>query len=120
MDILTKQDFAALAALSPAAMLVVDRTGHVHHANPAAQALLARLGMLAVKSGILVARRKGEDKEIRNVLALISPDSPDAVICLRSREGVPIVVSDLHLLASGLIAWRITDLEARHALRPPG
>ena len=113
MEVLTEHDFAALAALSPAAMLVLDRTGHVHNANPAAQALLARLGMLAVKSGILVARRKGEDKEIRSTLATLSPDNPNAVICLRNREGIPIVVSDLHLLASGLVAWRITELEAR-------
>ena len=43
----------------------------------------------------------------------MSPDNPNAVICLRNREGIPIVVSDLHLLASGLVAWRITELEAR-------
>ena len=112
MEILTEHDFVALAALSPAAMLIVDRSGHVHHANPAAQAMLARLGMLSVKAGILFARRKDEDKDLRNALDALSPDSADAVICLRNREGVTIVVVDLHLLDSGLVAWRITELEA--------
>ena len=115
MDVLTERDFAALVALSPAALLILDRTGQVRHANPAAQAMLARLGMLSIKSGVLVARRKAEDKDIRAALATLSPDSPDAVVCLRSREGLPIVVSDLRLLASGLVAWRITELDERPA-----
>ena len=115
MDSLTKDDCAALAGLLPAALLVLDRRAQLHYANPAAQALLARLTMLSVKQGTLTARRKGEDRELRDALASVNADNPSATVCFRNREGLPMVVIDVHLLQGGLIAWRITDLASRAA-----
>ncbi len=118
MDSLTDGDAMALAGLSPAAMLLLGRLGQVHYANPAAEALLAGIVMVSAITGNLVARRKAEDREIRDALSGLTVDYPAAVVCLRTRETLPLLVMDFRLLASSRIACRITDVAAR-PIPPP-
>ena len=106
-------DLSELLGLSSAAVFLLDRVGQVLYASPAANHLLTQLRMLSIRDGVLTARRKGEDREIRDALASLSPQHPDGTVCLRSREGFPIILMDLRLLASGRIAARLTDLTAR-------
>ena len=115
MDVLTTRHFAELADLSPSLLLLLDRAGHVHYANPAAEALLARTGMLSVKGGTLSARRKNEDKALRDAWSSLSAVLPSTTLCLRNRESLPMVVMDLRLFATDAVALRITDLVARPA-----
>ncbi len=115
MDVLTIRHFAELAGLWPSALLLLDRAGHVHYANPAAEALLVRTSMLSVKGGALSARRKDEDKALRDAWSGLSATLPSTTLCLRNRESLPMVVMDLQLLATDAVALRITDLVARPA-----
>ena len=115
MEELTTRHFAELAGLWASAVLLLDHGGHVHYANPAANALLARMSMLSVKYGTLSARRKTEDKALRDALAGLSVAAPSTMLCLRTRESIPMVIVDLHLLPSGLVAACVTDLAVRLA-----
>ena len=113
MDRLTEDYRAALVRLSGSALLLTDRSALVHEANPAAEALLAETAMMSVKDGVLTVRRKSEEKDLRDALAAMSAEQPVSTVCFRNREGVPMVVLDLILLASGLVAWRISNLASR-------
>ncbi len=113
MDRLTDDYRATLVRLSVSALLLTDRSAVVHDANPAAEALLVETAMMSVKGGVLSARRKSEDKDLRAALATMSAEHPASTVCFRNREGVPMVVIDLLLLAGGLVACRISDLESR-------
>ena len=115
MDVLTTRHFAELAGLWPSALLLLDRDAHVHYANPVAEALLARTSMLSVKGGMLSARRKSEDRALRDAWSGLSAALPSTTLCLRNRESLPMIVMDLRLLATGAVALRITDLVARPA-----
>lgn len=115
MEALTANYCVELVRYSTWPLLLTDRSAHVHDANPAAEALLAGTAMIRVKDGVLSARRKSEDKALRDALAALSDDEPGSIVCFRNREGVPIVVVDMYLLSSGLVAWRISDLASRPA-----
>ena len=115
MDALTKCHFTELAGLLPSPVLLLDRSGHIHYANPAAAALLARTSMVYVQGGALAARRRSEDKALRDALAGLAAARPSTLLCLRNRESLPMVVIDLRLLSGDLVAARITDLVSRPA-----
>ena len=113
MDRLSQGDLDGLTRLSATSMLVLDRAGNVLHMGETALAGLTATQAVTVKNGALSARRKSEDKAIRDALAALSPSKPDAIVCLRTRESHPIAVIDLRLLPGGAIAWRMTELLVR-------
>lgn len=113
MEPVRHRDLTELVRLSPAALLLLDRAGQVLLVNPAAAPLLGGQAMLSVKDGMLCARRKAEEKGLREALAALSAEAPAGLVCLRSREGVPVIVVDLLLLGGACVAAKVTDLAAR-------
>ena len=113
MEGLTENYCVELVRFATWAVLLTDRSAQVHDANPAANALLAAMAMIRVKDGMLSARRKSEDKALRDALTGLSAEQPGSIVCFRNREGVPVVIIDMHLLSSGLVAWRVSDLASR-------
>ena len=105
-------DLAGLLALSSDKLLLVDRSGRVLYANEAAKALLGDRAALALTGNMLSIRRKNEDKALRDAMSTLSPGEATTV-CFRNREGVAILVVDLHLLASGLVAMHVCDIVSR-------
>ena len=91
----------------------MDRTGQVLYTSPSATRLLTDLRMLSIRDGLLSARRKAEDRAIRDAVSSLSPQHADETVCLRSREGYPIILIDFTLLRSGHIGAQLTDLTAR-------
>lgn len=114
MSDLTQTDLTGLLGLSSDTLLLLDRSGRVIHAAAPGRAPVGVRGLLTVKGGTLTARRKGEDKALRDALAGLSA-TEDATICFRNREGVAVMVIDLHLLPSGLVATRVADIVSRSA-----
>lgn len=108
-------NYCELVRFSTWALLLTDRAAQVHDTNPAADALLAGTAMIQVKDGALTARRKSEDKALEEALTGLSAEQPASIVCFRNREGVPVLVIDMHLLPSGLVAWRLSDLASRPA-----
>ncbi len=106
-------ELSSLLGLSPACLLLLDRAGRLLHVNAAAERLFAQQAILYVRDSVLHARRKDEDKLVQETLAALSAEDPSGSLCLRSREGYPVVLLDLHRLDSGRIAVRLTDLIAR-------
>jgi DNA-binding CsgD family transcriptional regulator len=106
-------ELASLLGLSPACLLLLERAGRVLHGNAAAERLFAQQAILCVRDSVVHARRKDEDKLVQDTLAALSVEHPAASLCLRSREGFPVILMDLHRLGSGRIVARLTDLTAR-------
>lgn len=111
-------DIKALADLSPIPMLLLTVHGEVRYVNPAAEMLLDRIPMLSTATGTLAARRKPEDRELREALASLSATQPSSVVCLRTRESLPILIVDFYLLESGHAACRLTETASRPAPSP--
>lgn len=109
---------AELLALSPTAWLLLDSAGSFIYATPAAAPLLGASAMLAIKDGTLTARRKGEDKALREAVADLSAQRHSTTLSLRDREGVPVLVIDMRRLPGGSIALRLTPIGNRPAPGP--
>ena len=96
-------------------MLLLDRAATILTAREVADSVVAVSQAVAIRNGVLMARRKNEDRAMRDALAALSPTIPAATVCFRNRETHPVAVADLLLLPSGNVAWRMTDLLARPA-----
>lgn len=110
-----ERNLTELLGLLPEAVLLVDAVGKLVYLNPAAQRVVGRTPMWSLAGGTLSMRRKAEDRELREALARLSPARPRATIVLRSREGTPVAIADLHRLASGVVAVRLSDPARRPA-----
>jgi DNA-binding CsgD family transcriptional regulator len=113
MTPITADELASLLGLSPACLLLLDRAGRVLHGNAAAERLFAQQAVLCLRDSTLHARRKDEDKLVQDAMAKLSVADPTGSLCLRSREGFPVVLLDLHRLGNGRVVARLTDLTAR-------
>jgi PAS domain-containing protein len=113
MTPITADELASLLGLSPACLLLLDRAGRVLHGNAAAERLFAQQAVLCLRDSTLHARRKDEDKFVQDAMAKLSVADPTGSLCLRSREGFPVVLLDLHRLGNGRVVARLTDLTAR-------
>ena len=112
---LSDPDLDAIAKVSAVPILLLDRAGAVLTLGTAAATRLAAVPALAIRNGALFARRKSEDRALRDALASLSPEAPAASVCFRNRESRAVAVMDLLLLPSGKVAWQVTDLLARPA-----
>ncbi len=108
-------DLVDLLALSSTPLLLLEQTGQVIYINHAAVRFFTEMEMLRIDSGLLIARRKGEDRDIRNSLAGLSANHPTDIVCLRNRVGIPVLVLDMHRVQSGRIALRLAEVGLRPA-----
>ena len=85
----------ALLELAGTAIVLVEPPGTVRYISGAARALIAAGQIISVAEGAISLRRKDEDRLLREQIASVADRGGRAMLCLRNREGAPILLIDM-------------------------